>query len=329
MSYLKLANIDEKTQQQIYQTVKEFDVGDIQTLTPMQGGLINKTYRITTNQGRFVFQQLSPIFDIKAIENYCSVERFLRTKGIFVPVLIRTKNGKSCVDQDSLSRLFEYVPHTAVNQANEAQIKSAATFLGRFHESLETYTKPLQITLPGFHDTKQYITKLKACMKKSEYANKHPIIHPIAEYLLTQIKSKIIPLDNQIIHADTKVNNFIFTKNKATGILDLDTLMRGNKLIDWGDGLRSWCKAEGNGFSTRIFNAAYTGYKLSGDTTYSKDDFMFALQAITLELGVRFITDAYEESYFGYEKQSQVPRWMQNVDRAKHCLEYFDAQQKK
>jgi N-acetylhexosamine 1-kinase len=118
-------------------------------------------------------------------------------------------------------------------------------------------------------------------------------------------------LQKAVIHGDTKLDNFLFSKRsgKVRTIIDLDTLMVHTWLTDWGDMVRSLSNVAGERetdlqkieINPEIIRAAARGFmKSSRDIAPREVELMIdAAQIMALELGVRFLADYLRgDSYF-------------------------------
>ncbi|MDQ2985613.1 MAG: aminoglycoside phosphotransferase family protein [Armatimonadota bacterium] len=114
-----------------------------------------------------------------------------------------------------------------------------------------------------------------------------------------------------VIHGDTKIENFLF--DQATGnvvsLVDLDTIMPLTWLADWGDMVRSLCNPAGEKeedlskvvVSSEAYAAVLDGFlsTASSPTPFEVELMPRAVQAIALELGVRFLADYLRgDTYF-------------------------------
>ena len=107
----------------------------------------------------------------------------------------------------------------------------------------------------------------------------------------------------RITHNDTKFNNILFDDfNKAICIVDLDTLMPGSVLFDFGDAIRSGANTAAEdekdlemvSMNIDIFEAYAEGYMEStfGLLTETEIDLLaFSARFITFVIGLRFLTD--------------------------------------
>ena len=136
--------------------------------------------------------------------------------------------------------------------------------------------------------------------------------------LMDRLAEGKLPL--RVTHNDTKVNNVMM--NKDTGdflaVIDLDTVMPGSMLFDYGDGIRSTaCTAKEDEHDLSkvkmdldLFKAYTDGYlsEMSESLTYEELSLMAeSVRIMTLELAIRFLNDYINgDTYFktDYDKQN-------------------------
>jgi hypothetical protein len=114
-----------------------------------------------------------------------------------------------------------------------------------------------------------------------------------------------------LIHGDTKIENFLFCveTGRVKSLVDLDTIMPFTWLADWGDMLRSLVNVAGEKerdlnlvvIDREVYEAVSKGFleaaKLVTDAEVAM--MVFSVQAIALELGLRFLTDYIRgDTYF-------------------------------
>jgi len=116
---------------------------------------------------------------------------------------------------------------------------------------------------------------------------------------------------NTLIHGDTKLENFLFCARtgRVKSLVDLDTIMPFTWLADYGDMLRSLVNVAGEKerdlskvvIDREVYEAVSRGFLQSAKQVTEAEIAMmvFSVQAITLELGLRFLTDYLRgDSYF-------------------------------
>ncbi len=136
-----------------------------------------------------------------------------------------------------------------------------------------------------------------------------------------------------------KISNVRFSKNgkEAISLLDLDTLGKDKIVIDLGDAVRSWCNSaeegdvKGTTFNINIFEHMIRGYFQTANfiTTDEKMKIPDGIELMTLELSARYITDAFEESYFTLDKLRYPSLYEQNKQKAIAQLQFYDDFQSK
>jgi thiamine kinase-like enzyme len=141
-----------------------------------------------------------------------------------------------------------------------------------------------------------------------------------------QLGSDEIPL--RVTHNDTKVNNVLM--NKDTGdylaVIDLDTVMPGSLLFDYGDGVRSTASTSKEdetdlskvSLDLDLFKAYTDGYlsEMASYMTYDELTLMGeSIRIITLELAIRFLND-----YINGDTYFKIAYPTHNLDRARNQL---------
>jgi Ser/Thr protein kinase RdoA (MazF antagonist) len=151
-------------------------------------------------------------------------------------------------------------------------------------------------------------------------------VAPEAEFLLSTLPPLLLPpqLPRQIIHGDLKLTNFLFDQQgQVTALLDLDTFMEHNLYVELGDALRSWASQDQT-FNLQAFAAGWEGYVQTGAAT--ELDLQYVLQGlklITLELGLRFLKDYFDDSYFHWDPQRYPNRPAHNLARCRRQLHIY------
>jgi Ser/Thr protein kinase RdoA (MazF antagonist) len=140
-------------------------------------------------------------------------------------------------------------------------------------------------------------------------------------------------LPERVTHNDTKINNILFDAATGEGVcvIDLDTVMPGLALHDFGDLVRSATNParEDEPDLARVemrfslFEALLRGYLSGTDGMLTAAELAFlpvAGQVIAFELGLRFLTDFLEgDNYF------KVCRENQNLDRCRVQFRLFES----
>ncbi len=324
---------------------KAFTTESIATIDRITDGSINDTYEVTTESGhKFIMQRMSPIFEKCVMQNLALVEPCVVAAGVTIPHGIKTVSGDGYIVNSGGNwyRALTYIPGVTIhNGLSTASAFSAGRLVGQFHSALVDCDAPIQVSLPHYHDTPYYFERLQrvssSCTDEMKIATLLPIVTEI-QALEATINPAVRTLPQRIIHADLKVSNIRFNEaGEAIALIDMDTMMFGGVAIEMGDALRSWCGTAGEDSAEQVFNKEIYEAAMAGYTESAKGITEAEIQAIpdgirllTIELAARFVTDAYEESYFA--QSSHYPNlYEQNKTKAVnqlHFLKAFDESQK-
>ena len=145
-----------------------------------------------------------------------------------------------------------------------------------------------------------------------------------ADVVTNGIASGDIPV--RVTHNDTKINNILFDANtgEAVAVIDLDTVMQGSALYDFGDALRMGASTAAEdevnldivNFDIEAFEAFAKGFLAETKDVLTKTEIEllpFSVKLLTYECGIRFLTDYLEgDTYFKIHRPSH------NIDRARN-----------
>ena len=124
----------------------------------------------------------------------------------------------------------------------------AARAFGQFQRRLADYpADTLHETIPNFHHTPTRYAAFEAALARDAAGRAESMgaeiralkrLAPYASIITEKLEDGTIPL--RVTHNDTKLNNVLFDArtDKATCVIDLDTVMPGSLLYDFGDALR-------------------------------------------------------------------------------------------
>ena len=329
--------------------------GPVSEPVPYGEGHINQTYAITvtSEQGakRYILQKINTnIFKDPAglMENVCGVTDFLREKAKQRGAdparatlhVVPTKEEKPYYQaaDGSCWRVYEFVENTVCLQ----QVQSAEDFyqsavaFGNFQHQLADYpAHTLHETIPHFHDTPKRFADFQCAVAEDRMGRAAQVQREIefvrareAEYhvMVDLLAAGKLPL--RVTHNDTKLNNVMLDDVTGEGIcvIDLDTTMPGSAIYDFGDMIRTATSpaAEDEKDTSKVtmrmfmFEALVQGYLSSAKsflTPLEKSLLPFSGKLLTMECGIRFLTDYLEgDTYF------KIHRDGQNLDRARTQL---------
>lgn len=304
----------------------------LETLTQ---GYINDTFRVHTPKGDgFVLQRINPVVFPKPevlMANLEMVLPLLQAAGYRGLKLQQNTKGKTSLKDPGggLWRVFNYIPDSAsFNQAESLQMaREAGRIVAVFHILVSALPpETLQVPLPEFHNIHVRFTQLKAAISgaPAERSQKCSDLITQAEALYAfcrQIPFEILPL--RVCHNDTKLSNILFDTHsgKALCLIDLDTLMPGHLLYDFGDAARGLIPAPPeDGLSRKAvdtdlkgFEAFITGWKESGLEIQPVEKQWLCHGVVLMPAlhGIRALTD-----YLSGDRYYKVAYPGQNRDRA-------------
>lgn len=322
------------------------DFDDRPPITPFGCGHINDTYLVKTDPPT-VLQKISRAAfhsPARVIENVARVTAYLKEKIALdggdpereTLTLIPARDGSPCVfDRGEYYRLTRLIPDAESREAADPDsLYRAAKTFGRFLRRLEGFpADALEIVIPRFHDTRARFEQLKAAIA-SDPCGRAASVAPEIEFALSRendcgvivdgLASGEIPL--RVTHNDTKLNNFLFDNRtgECIALIDLDTVMPGSLLYDYGDALRFAASSAGEGetdlgkvFFKRENIAAFTkGFleEFDGSLTKRERELLpFSIKLITLECGIRFLSD-----YIAGDVYFKTAYPEHNLDRARN-----------
>jgi hypothetical protein len=341
-------------EQQLQEISKRFQIyGEILHAETLKIGHINETYTATYDQGgtrvRYIHQKINKhVFKNPAavMKNVMRVTTHIRKKLEARKVrdvtrrsliVIPTRDGKSFHqngDQE-VWRTFVFVEGVETYESVQTpqQAFQAGRAFGEFqHLLVDLPGERLVETIPDFHHTRKRFTALQAAIEKDhynrakdakeeiEFALKH---EAVVDVLLDGMAKGRIP--ERITHNDTKFNNVMLDvlTGEAMCIVDLDTVMPGCALYDFGDMVRTTTSPtlEDETDLSKVkmqmpmFKKLAEGYiSTAGQflTRAEKSHIAFSGKLITFEIGIRFLTDFLSgDSYF------RIHRAGHNLDRCR------------
>ena len=284
-------------------------------LTPIESGLINRSWRVDTPTGTsFVLQRVNPMFPATINSDIDVVTRHLRDKGMRTPLIVPTTEGDpALLTSGEVWRVLTCIPGISRDTLeNNRQAREAGALLGRFHSTVSDLDHTFSNPRLGVHDTAAHLENLRRALASHGDHPRFDGVEPIAERIL-ELAGRLpeLPLTGErIVHGDPKISNVIFDPDtdEAVCLVDLDTVAFMPVILELGDALRSWCNPLGEDtrettFSMPLFEAALAGYAEEARNLLSEDEWRAlpaATLTIALELAARFAADALQECYFGW-----------------------------
>ncbi len=339
---------------QLQEISKQFQIyGEILHAETCKIGHINETYSATYDQGgtrvRYIHQKINQtVFKDppSVMQNVMRVTTHLRRKleGLKPRDITRrcltivpTRDGEPFYRDRAGEywRTFVFVEgvETFESVRSPEQAFEAGRAFGFFQSLLVDLPGPrLADTIPHFHNTRKRFQALQRAVENDhfnraasaraeiDFALKH---EPIVDVILDALAGKKIP--ERITHNDTKFNNVMLdtVTGEAMCVVDLDTVMPGCALYDFGDMVRTTTSPtledELDLSKVRaqmpMFRKLAEGYLASAGqflTKTEKSRIAFAGKLITFTIGLRFLTDHLAgDTYF------RIHRPGHNLDRSR------------
>jgi len=316
----------------------------------LNSGNINTTWLVAAGvdplypQGPdFVLQQInSHVFveprniarQIRAVSNFLND----KLPG-FVPLCVPALSGKPWVEDDrgAVWKMSRYVHRTKtinyISSANQAE--NIARAYGQFQYVLRDFSLPVcESPVKDFHKLAPHLEAFQYLALTSHRAlAAQKLIGAISQLIhnwVPSINAELMQGDkNAVIHGDCKVNNVLLSLEgeHVCAIVDLDTVMLGERGWDFGDLVRSGANASGEdadnaGYSIDFFKAIAKGFAGALQDVLSsrdKEQLVFSCQYMSFMLAVRFLVD-----YLNGDKYFVVQDDEQNLRRANAQFRLFE-----
>ena len=332
--------------------LSHFDIkGSFTGYNALKSGNINKTFAVFTTDEKgktrtYLLQQINAtVFsDPQTIsDNIEGVTSYMfnhlpqsSDKKRLVERIFETKDGKKLyIDNDKCYwRLMSYIyDSVCVNLADAKILESTGKAFGSFLAQLSEYPiETLKETIPDFHNTPKRVRDLKASYEK-DVCGRRAEVDEACRYIFAQeyyinffenaYKAGKLPL--RVTHNDTKCNNVMFDAHthEPLAVIDLDTVMPGLSLYDFGDLVRTSVSPADEDETDLskvcvrmdIFRALVRGFLDGAQGCLTKKELEllpFSGELITFEIGLRFLTD-----YLNGDNYFKISRDNHNLDRCR------------
>lgn len=325
--------------------VKNFEL-DVK-LAAYGNGHINDTY-VADSEPKYILQRINhSVFKNpgEVMSNILGITEFLRQKieaaggdpDRETLTVIRTKDGSSFykTEDGNYFRMYKYIENSIGYEMVESseQFYEAAKTFGRFQKMLADYpTEKLYETIPFFHDTiKRFADFQKAV--EDDVAGRKALVQREIDFVLSHKSDASVVVDAiadgrvpvRVTHNDTKLNNVLLDVNTGKGVcvIDLDTVMPGSLLYDFGDALRFGASTGAEdeidldkiSFDLELFEAFTKGFleEVGDSLTPTEIELLpFSAKLLTYECGMRFLGD-----YLNGDIYFKINREHHNLDRAR------------
>lgn len=333
---------------------KFFPEGKFHLCEPYGSGHIHETFLLVKSSGanikKFILQRFNnSVFKEpeKVLNNIRKITAHLK-KNIGLPgslylSMVPTINNIYWYkdESDNYWRCFDFIEgsYSIDRVEKNSQAYEAAKFFGNFILSLSDF-KPgdLEITIPDFHNIEKRLqwfneaflsgNKERNLAARQEIKKINQYYKMIGEYLC------ILPdLPVRVTHNDTKINNVLFSSATGKGlcVIDLDTVMPGTVLSDFGDMVRTFTNSASEDekdlmkvfFNPGIFKKMTVGF-LEGIGTILKpierNNLILGGKIIIYMQAIRFLTD-----YLSGDPYYKIDYPDHNLVRTRNQLKLLDS----
>ena len=310
-------------------------------------GHINDTYVVA--EGKYILQRINTSVFSQTdmlMDNIKNVTSFLQ-KQIALEggnperetlTLIPAKDGKNFykADKQNVFRVYKFIENTKTIEGSRSlqELYEAGAGFGKFHKMLEDFpVETLYEVIRDFHNTPRRVELLQEAVK-NDIAGRAGSVGGEIRFALQDttwtntvvrgMKDGKIPV--RVTHNDTKINNILFDRktHKAVCVIDLDTVMPGSVLYDFGDALRMGASTTAEDetdldkvwFDVDAFEAFAKGYfsKMQALLTDKEVELLpLSVKLMTYECGIRFLTD-----YLNGDVYYKIKYEHHNLDRARN-----------
>ena len=258
--------------------------GEFLSAQPYGSGHLHDTFLVKTKTRQkpasYIFQRINHAAFLNPsalMENITRITRFIRQKleahsltnneiSRHVLTVISTKDGENLYkDGDgNYWRAYLFIERAKAYDTLHSldQTYQAAFMFGQFLKRLEDFPPPpLHETIPNFHNGPQRFKEFRQALT-SDSLNRAKTAKAEIDFLVRQaslfdvvpvlVQRKTIPI--RVTHNDTKINNVLLDETSGAGVcvIDLDTVMNGVSLYDFGDLARSTLSSRPGGGNAQV-----------------------------------------------------------------------------
>ncbi len=327
--------MNEYMQQYLPVAAKFSLIGEVTDVVPYGEGHINQTFLVTTTEKRYILQKMNTrVFSDpdSLMANICGVTEHLQSRGIETLRVVPTKDGAPYLKGEACYRVYDFIENTVTYQkvTDKEVFKNSGKAFGEFQNYLAEFdASKLTETIKRFHDTPKRFADFKValeadalhradgCREEIDFVLSHENTYGVA---MADLRSGTLPL--RVTHNDTKLNNILMDAKtgEARAVIDLDTIMPGSMLFDFGDSIRFGASTAAEDekdlskvhFDIDLFRAyaeGYCGAVKDSITDREAELLPYGAYLMTIECGMRFLADYLSgDTYFAtkYEGHNLV-----------------------
>ncbi|MEN6419355.1 MAG: aminoglycoside phosphotransferase family protein [Clostridiaceae bacterium] len=303
---------------------------------PYGSGHINDTYRVVTNLGaQYILQRINThVFpNVNGLmDNISAVTAYLGARAESpreAMTLVPTRRAEHYFTDETGGcwRAYDFVENSICLQKVEepADFYECGLAFGRFQNSMAGFpAETLCETIPDFHNTPSRYEKFRRAVSQNVMGRAESVREEIDFALSLEAEAGKLhgmrvsrELPTRVTHNDTKINNILLDRysHKALCVIDLDTVMPGLAAYDFGDSIRFGAATAAEDepdlsrmrLDAELFETFSRGFLQACTSLTPTEIETLPLGAftMTLECGVRFLTDYLEGDHYFKIKREQ------------------------
>lgn len=347
-----------------------FPSENIISVEPLGNGHINSTFLVTTNVNKYTMQKINTsIFkdvdglmsNVQAVTHH--IRKNARKEGIdperaTLHYMLAPDGNRYLNYEGDIFRAYIYInnAYSIEQMENEEDFYQAGIAFGKFANDLSDFdASVLTETIKNFHNTVSRYNDFEKAVsdnisgRASEVKAEIEFVRARKDFtkmFVDRLNDGSLPV--RVTHNDTKLNNVLFDKcsNLPTTVIDLDTVMPGSYLYDFGDAMRSGSTHAAEDekdlslvdFDLGLYEAFTKGYLSMCKDSLTKTEIEllpYASIMLTLECGMRFLGDHINgDTYFKIHREGHnldrartqfklVSLMEQNVDKMRKIIEKY------
>ena len=311
--------------------------GSLTSFKKISSGYINDTFKIFTDgYPRYILQKINSKVFKKPKDIFYNIDLIQKKSMNIGIILVDSKFNKPyiVINDSEFWRLMDYEDGSQTfNNTTDPEIAlECGKVLSNFHITFEnTDLSKFKYILKDFHSLPSRIQQFNDACKKlnkekiKDFSNLINTINTLSEKFQIIYSSK---LNKRLCHNDSKLNNILFDKNKkGLYLIDIDTIMPGLILYDFGDTVRTLVNPTSEEerdlkkikFNKKMFVSFITGFKptLLNIEQNERDLLPLSVALMPFMHGVRALTD-----HLNGNKYFKVSYPDQNLVRAKNLIKF-------
>lgn len=280
-------------------------------------GLVHSTYRVQFEESSYILQRVNThVFkeSLQVLSNIEKVTAHLLADKTFlyqVPRLVKTIKGDAslCTEDGDHWRCFTFIEGSQTKQqvASTEEAFQVGGAFGAFSAALSTLDPTsLYETIYGFHDPTHRLAQFEAALISGDnirIKEAGVAVQKVKDHAHIVVEILALDLPVKVAHNDAKLSNLLFDQDgNPLSIIDLDTVMPGSPLHDFGDLVRSLASTLPEdsptinevAISWPMFHSLEKGFLKGTGTSLTdleRDHLKLGPSYIIFEQALRFLTD--------------------------------------